>query len=121
MCVRDDQTNVEICANNFADWNTANINWELADWSWNADVLSSELNDATDDYFTITFVGGDFNFVEGHFYDLKITDTDTEKVIYKDKMFCTDQDVNELTNDYYTINKNQYVTDSSFDDEVIIL
>tara|TARA_R110000751_G_scaffold100911_3_gene194901 strand:+ start:2282 stop:2710 length:429 start_codon:yes stop_codon:yes gene_type:complete len=28
--------------------------------------------------------------------------------IYKDRIFCTDQDINELDNDYYELNKGKY-------------
>jgi len=57
---------------------------------------------------------------EGRFYDMLITKTDGT-VIYKDKVFCTAQTVAQADNDYYTINKDVYTTDTSFDNDFIIL
>ena len=59
------------------------------------------------------------SLTEGRFYDLTIKEgTD---VIYKDKVFCTDQTINQTTNDYYSINKDEYVQEDSFDNDYIIL
>lgn len=86
-----------------------------------------------------------FSLVEGRFYDLKIlqgvgalwntyttewqlaTDnwesiTTSEESIYLDKIFCTDQTVNQADNDYYTINSGQYTQTTSYpDDDYIII
>ena len=86
-----------------------------------------------------------FSLVEGRFYDLKIlqgvgalwntynviweaaTDnwesiTTTEKSIYLDKVFCTDQTINQADNDYYTINSGQYTQTTNYpDDDYIII
>ena len=35
--------------------------------------------------------------------------------IYDDKIFCTDQDVNQLQNDHYKLNKGQYIEYEGFD------
>ena len=51
--------------------------------------------------------------VEGRFYTLKVLNgTD---VVYKDKIFCTNQDVDD-----YSINNGEYVQHTSDDDFVII-
>jgi len=50
---------------------------------------------------------------EGNFYSLTIFD-DNSNVVYKDKVFCTNQEITE-----YTINKDEYVQKSS-DNEFII-
>jgi len=55
-----------------------------------------------------------FNLVENHFYNLTITDGTS--VIYRDKIFCTNQDV-----DSYSVNKNVYTTENSYDNDYIIL
>jgi hypothetical protein len=86
-----------------------------------------------------------FSLVEGRFYDLKIlqgvgalwntynviweaaTDnwesiTTSEKSIYLDKVFCTDQTINQADNDYYTINSGQYTQTTNYpDDDYIII
>ena len=86
-----------------------------------------------------------FSLVEGRFYDLKIlqgvgalwntynviweaaTDnwesiTTSEENIYLDKVFCTDQTINQADNDYYTINSGQYTQTTNYpDDDYIII
>ncbi len=86
-----------------------------------------------------------FSLVEGRIYDLKIlqgvgalwntynviweaaTDnwesiTTSEKSIYLDKVFCTDQTINQADNDYYTINSGQYTQTTNYpDDDYIII
>jgi len=60
-----------------------------------------------------------FSLVEGRFYELTILDG--TEVIYKDRIFCTDQDVDQATNDYYSVNKNVYDSENSYDNEYIII
>jgi len=81
--------------------------------------------------------------VEGHFYDIKLfsdpnfwntnyflwevynefwnVDTTNIVDIYKDKIFCTDQEIDQSDNLYYNINKNQYVTDNSYNNDYIVI
>ena len=35
--------------------------------------------------------------------------------LYNDKIFCTDQDVNQLQNEYFKLNKGQYIEYKGFD------
>ena len=60
--------------------------------------------------------------VEGHFYDLTIyTDASKVSVIYRDRIFCTDQDINQTTNNHYKINEGQYTTyDGNNNDYIVI-
>tara|TARA_B100000497_G_C7404924_1_gene256069 strand:+ start:9 stop:440 length:432 start_codon:yes stop_codon:yes gene_type:complete len=86
-----------------------------------------------------------FSLKEGRFYDLSILEgvgalwntynviweaatdnwesiTTSEKSIYLDKIFCTDQTINQTDNDYYTINSGQYTQTTSYpDDDYIII
>jgi hypothetical protein len=69
---------------------------------------------------------GDYNLInqafslkEGYYYDMVVTVS--EAVIYKDKVFCTDQLIDQSNNEYYTINKDVYTSDTSYDDDYIIL
>ena len=43
------------------------------------------------------------------------------EVVYKDKVFCTDQTIDQSSNDYYTINENEYTTEDSYDNDYIII
>jgi hypothetical protein len=69
---------------------------------------------------------GDYNIIneafalkEGYYYDMIVTASGS--VIYKDKVFCTDQSVDQSTNQYYTVNKDVYKSDTSYDEDYIIL
>jgi hypothetical protein len=86
-----------------------------------------------------------FSLKEGRFYDLKIIEgigalwntynvlwqaaTDnwesivsSEANIYLDKVFCTDQTIDQSNNDYYTINSGEYTQTTSYpDDDYIII
>lgn len=76
--------------------------------------------------------------VEGHFYNLRLyvdynywqtnfllwendtslwnIDRKGDVTIFRDRMFCTDQLINQLEDDYYDINKNKYITFNAVND-----
>lgn len=84
-----------------------------------------------------------FNLIEGRFYDFDfIVDPNlweqnttewnlnainwensqgAELSIFKDKIFCTDQILNQIEDEYYNINKNQYVVQDTNDNDYIII
>ena len=56
--------------------------------------------------------------VEGHFYDLELSvDTD---VFYKDRIFCTDQTIEQKGNKYYNLNEGQYTSYNDYDNTYIV-
>lgn len=57
--------------------------------------------------------------VENDFFILEVLNG--TEVIYKDKVFCTNQTINQTSNDYYTINKNQFVSEDTASNEYIII
>ena len=81
--------------------------------------------------------------VEGHFYDIKLysdpnfwntnyflwelynefwnIDTTNIVDIFKDRIFCTDQEIDQMDNLYYELNKGQYVTDNSYNNDYIVI
>ena len=81
--------------------------------------------------------------VENHFYDLTLetaysfwntnvklwqnnttlwnVDDKDDGVIYKDKIFCTNQDIDQENNDYYNLNKGQYTTYDGYDNTYIVI
>jgi len=84
-----------------------------------------------------------FQIVEGRFYDLKIfygsfekrvvadagileglqclgVDYDANDIIYRDKIFCTSQNTNQIKNEYYTVNKDDYKSLKSDNDFIIL-
>jgi hypothetical protein len=81
--------------------------------------------------------------VENHFYDLRLyqdpnfwntnynlwelysqfwnVDREDIEDIYQDRIFCTDQDIDQLNkNDHYQINKGQYKTYDGYDNTYIV-
>ena len=83
-----------------------------------------------------------FSLVEGRFYDLQLNadgdvwgvntnqwqletqtwDSDElSNLIYKDKIFCTDQSVDQTQNKYYSVNKDEYTTNNTHDNDYIVL
>lgn len=64
------------------------------------------------------------NMVEGHFYDMTIYTNETkEVVIYKDRIFCTEQknDIISDPNYFYKINKDQYQEYDGFNNDYIVI
>jgi len=84
-----------------------------------------------------------FKLTEGRFYDLKIfygsfekrveldngileglqclgVDYDANDIIYRDKIFCTSQNTNQIKNEYYTVNKDDYKSLKSDNDFIIL-
>jgi len=81
--------------------------------------------------------------VENHFYDITLgvansfwntniklwqddqtlwnVDDTSDGVIYKDKIFCTDQDIDQENNDYYKINKGQYTKYNGYDNSYLVI
>ena len=56
--------------------------------------------------------------VENHFYDLKLISNG--EVIYKDRIFCTDQDIDQLNSDYYDLNSNEYLDYNGYDNTYLV-
>ena len=82
--------------------------------------------------------------VENHFYDLYLyldynfwnsnnsfwnlydifwqKDSDYKEDFYRDKIFCTDQDIDQLNdNDYYQLNEGQYTSYNGSNNDYIVL
>ena len=98
--------------------------------------LTSESTNVTIEKTNI-FVGRDENYlnvsvyfdglIEGDFYRLEILNTSDgspipqNEIIYKDRVFCTDQAINQNADEYYNVNKDQYISEESSDNEFIII
>ena len=54
----------------------------------------------------------EFNLVENHFYDIVFLNGTA--VVYKDKIFCTDQNIST-----FTVNENQYTSNSSTNEFIV--
>ena len=92
------------------------------------------------DFITLSHA---FTLVEGRFYDLEFTrdpdvygqnltqfqleqklwndDTGITLLVYRDRIFCTDQDVDKTQNKHYSVNKNVYKSNNTFDNNYKVL
>jgi len=93
------------------------ISVKLTSESTGADINVSPTASTDGNYMTFTIAFG--TLTEGDFYTLEIKDGTV--VIYKDRVFCTDQTVNQVNNDYYSVNDGEYTTEDSFDNDYIII
>jgi len=94
----------------------SNVSMILRDDSTNAEVTYSVSTTTDKNYLVLSQA---LALVEGRFYDLTIKEG--ADIIYKDKVFCTDQTIDQDANDYYSVNDNEYVSDASYDNDYIIL
>ena len=94
----------------------SNVSMILRDDSTNAEVTYSVSTTTDKNYLVLSQA---LELVEGRFYDLTIKEG--ADIIYKDKVFCTDQTIDQDANDYYSVNENEYVSDASYDNDYIIL
>jgi len=114
LILRDDSTNTEVIYTiDSMEWENTDEVWQSVDVNWNdAGGYFEE-----DGYLVIS---NEYNLLEGRFYDLTIKN-ELDQVIYKDKIFCTDQTIDQDTNNYYSVNEGVYTTENSYDNEYIIL
>jgi len=89
----------------------SNIDVILRDSSTNESTTYSVATSTSGDYMTFDLT---LSLVENRFYDM--TCKFGSEVIYKDKIFCTDQVVSD-----YTVNEGQYTTENTYDNDYIIL
>jgi hypothetical protein len=89
----------------------------LRDDTTNTETTDSVTPTTIGDYLQIENA---YTLKESRFYDLTLKNSGGS-VIYKDKVFCTDQTVDQSTNNYYSVNDSVYTTDTTYDDDYILL
>jgi len=57
-----------------------------------------------------------YNFLDAQ----NLINTSSLDIIYLDKIFCTDQTINQDANNYYSVNKNEYVSKSGNNDYIVL-
>ena len=113
ICIRDESTNEEICVLTTGQfWNTNTFDWNLANYDWEDTAGIVITND-------LMYITMNLNLVESRFYDIKISNL-TGTVIFRDKIFCTDQTIDQATNNYYDMNLGQYTINTSGNNDYII-
>jgi len=94
----------------------------LRDDSTNTSTTYSSISTSTDKNYLVVSKALSPVLVEGRFYDLTLKEGSS--VIYKDKIFCTAQTINQANNDNYTINNGEYTIptgDDKHDNDYIIV
>ncbi len=113
ICIRDESTNEEICVLTTGQfWNTNTFEWNLANYDWEDTAGIVITND-------LMYITMNLNLVESRFYDIKISNV-SGTVIFRDKIFCTDQTIDQATNNYYDMNLGQYTINTSGNNDYII-
>ena len=88
------------------------IDIRLRNESTNGVTLIEDVSTTTDKGYLVFSTA--YSLTENVFYELTILDGSS--VIYKDKVFCTDQTVST-----YSVNDGEYVTEDSYDNDYIII
>jgi len=113
ICIRDESTNDETCVFTTGSfWETNTIEWELANYDWEDEVGIVIVNDLVN----ITM---NLDLIEGRYYDMKISNT-SGTVIFRDKIFCTDQTIDQINDEYYDMNLGVYKQNQSGNNDYII-
>jgi hypothetical protein len=96
MQLRDDSTN-SVTSYDLGSkvWNAVSNAWNGASFQWESESSVQTVGD----YMELT---ANFSLTEGRFYDMTVKSGGD--VIYKDKIFCTDQIVDQDTERYYSVN-----------------
>lgn len=89
--------------------------------------IRDESSNTTQSYSITNTTDGDFlnvpatlSLKEGRYYQMTLKKTDGT-VIYRDKIFCTDQGIDQTQDETYSVNNNIYTSDTSYDDEFVII
>lgn len=93
------------------------LNLKLRSESTNTVVSVNTTSTIDGNYLSFEAIFG--TLVENDFFTLEVLNG--SNIIYKDKVFCTNQTINQSNNDYYTINKDKFVSEDSFDNDFIII
>ena len=118
MDVRDDSTNVTV---KYAITNAAiSGNYLNFNNTFNPVLVENHFYDL---YLYIDYNFWNSNNSFWNLYDvLWQVDSDYKEDIYRDRIFCTDQDIDQLNdNDYYQLNKGQYTTYDGFNNTYIVI
>ena len=94
----------------------------VRDDSTNTSTTYSSITTTTDKNYLVISKALSPVLVEGRFYDLTVKEG--ARVIYKDKIFCPDQTINQSNNDYYSVNEGAYTVPTgtdAYDNDYIII
>ena len=90
---------------------------EIRDESLNTSATYSTTNTIDGDFLDIPVT---VSLDEGKFYEMTLKKADGT-IIYRDKIFCTDQGIDQSQDETYSVNDSIYTSDTSYDDEFVII
>jgi hypothetical protein len=96
---------------------STSVTMDLRDDSTNTTVSITPTATKVGNYIQLSNV---FDLKEGRFYDLKVIETSTQNIIYRDKIFCTSQSTDQTNNESYSVNKDEYKSKSGNNDFIIL-
>lgn len=91
----------------------ATVDYDLIEEGTNRTV--SKTNIATIDVSGFLTFSEPFQLTRDKFYSIDIFDNSDSTLIFRDKIFCTNQDVKD-----YSINEGEYTEDETYDNDYII-
>ena len=97
---------------------TTELNFTVTDDITGDELVSSGLAEFYGDFILIPLVVE--NLEQNRYYTFRMDSNVTNKNIYKDKIFVTNQEINQVNNKTYSINKDQYVDVKSNNDYIVI-
>ena len=95
----------------------SSVSMILRDDSTNTSTTYTSISTSTDKNYLVISQALNPVLVEGRFYDLTVKEG--SDIIYKDKIFCTDQTISD-----YSVNSGEYTIptgDDKFDNDYIII
>jgi len=100
-------------------YNTGNLTVKLRNETTNISIEVTSTPILEGNYLKFDAVFG--SLIENNFYNLELIASNGGDIVYKDKIFCTNQTINQSNNDYYDINKDQYITEDSYNNDYVII
>tara|TARA_R110002126_G_scaffold108721_3_gene245412 strand:- start:1288 stop:1644 length:357 start_codon:yes stop_codon:yes gene_type:complete len=100
-------------------YNTGNLTVKLRNETTNISIEVTSTPIIEGNYLKFDAVFG--SLIENNFYNLELIASNGGDIVYKDKIFCTNQTINQSNNDYYDINKDQYITEDSYNNDYVII
>ena len=106
--------------NHFVTWESVDLRVNIRDEQTNETISYDELQyiyQPTTQYLKIS---GGIDLIEGHTYEFELVSITTGNVFHRNKIFATNQTIDQSQNEDYSINDGKY-TEHSNENEFIIL
>jgi len=100
----------------------SNVSLKLRDRITNVTETLTTTLSKDRNFLSVTFQTSEDFLVEEHQYDFWLLDSDDDnRVIYRDTIFCTNQEVDQDENEVFDINKDVYVSHDTGDNDYILI